>query len=46
MNLRVEQIRHQTRRQFLRASGQFSLGAIALQALGAAPATGQARKTG
>ena len=37
MNLRVEQIRHQTRRQFLRASGQFSLGAIALQALGAAP---------
>ncbi len=38
MNLRVEQIRHQTRRQFLRASGQFSLGAIALQALGAAPA--------
>ncbi|MEY3607307.1 MAG: hypothetical protein RLZZ447_95, partial [Verrucomicrobiota bacterium] len=37
MNLRVEQIRHQTRRQFLRTSGQFSLGAIALQALGAAP---------
>jgi hypothetical protein len=40
MNLRVEQIRHQTRRQFLRTSGQFSLGAIALQALGAAPAPG------
>jgi hypothetical protein len=40
MNLRVEQIRHQTRRQFLRTSGQFSLGAIAPQALGAAPAPG------
>lgn len=40
MSLRVEQIRHQTRRQFLRASGQFSLGAIALQALGAAPVSG------
>jgi hypothetical protein len=38
-------LQHQTRRQFLRAAGQFSLGAIALQALGAraagaAPAPG------
>jgi len=35
MNLRSQQIQHQTRRQFLRGVGQFSLGAIALEALGA-----------
>ena len=31
--LREEQLRHQTRRQFLAGAGQFSLGAIALEAL-------------
>ena len=30
MNLRQQQLQHQTRRQFLRNVGQFSLGAIAL----------------
>jgi hypothetical protein len=34
MDLRFQQLQHQTRRQFLRGAGQFSLGAIALQALG------------
>ena len=42
MSLVQEQLLHQTRRQFLRGAGQFSLGAIALRALGsraeAAPA--------
>ena len=33
-------IQHQTRRQFLRAAGQFSLGAIALQALSGTRANG------
>ncbi len=31
--VRAEQLRLQTRRQFLSSAGQFSLGAIALQAL-------------
>ena len=44
MNVPLQQLQHQTRRQFLRGVGQFSLGAIALQALSArigaaAPAT-------
>jgi hypothetical protein len=34
MNLVHQQLQHQTRRQFLRGVGQFSLGAIALQAMG------------
>ncbi|MFM8336418.1 MAG: DUF1501 domain-containing protein, partial [Opitutaceae bacterium] len=34
MSLAHEQLLHQTRRQFLRGAGQFSLGAIALRALG------------
>ncbi|MBI5689375.1 MAG: DUF1501 domain-containing protein [Verrucomicrobia bacterium] len=38
MNLDHLQLQHRTRRQFLRGVGQFSLGAIALRALGAAPA--------
>ena len=33
MNLRFQQLQHQTRRQFLRNAGQFSLGAIAMEAL-------------
>lgn len=33
MNLALEKLQHQTRRQFLRRAGQFSLGAIALEAL-------------
>ena len=33
MNLKFEQLQHITRRQFLKSSGQLSLGAIALQAL-------------
>ena len=33
MNLAFEKLQHQTRRQFLRRAGQFSLGAIALEAL-------------
>src|SRR5688572_33288819 len=33
MNLRLQQLQHQTRRQFLRNVGQFSLGAIAMEAL-------------
>ena len=33
MNLNFERLQHITRRQFLKASGQFSLGAIALQTL-------------
>src|SRR5215212_8068383 len=40
MNFRLQQIRHQTRRQFLRNVGQFSLGAIAMEALGASPLRG------
>jgi hypothetical protein len=43
MNLPFEQLQHQTRRQFLRGVGQFSLGAIALQALGANTAAAPAR---
>ena len=35
MNLAHQQLQHQTRRHFLRGVGQFSLGAIALRALGA-----------
>ena len=34
MNPNLERLQHITRRQFLKTSGQFSLGAIALQALG------------
>jgi hypothetical protein len=34
MKLTLQQLQHQTRRQFLRGVGQFSLGAIALQAMG------------
>jgi hypothetical protein len=37
MNLRLHQLQHQTRRQFLRNAGQFSLGAIAMEALRATP---------
>src|SRR3954453_13121489 len=33
MNLRLQQIQHQTRRQFLRNVGQFSLGAIAMESM-------------
>ena len=33
MNLAFEKLQHQTRRQFLRRAGQFSLGAIALHAM-------------
>src|SRR5688572_27717943 len=33
MTPHLEVVQHQTRRQFLRAAGQFSLGAIALEAL-------------
>jgi len=33
MNLAFEKLQHQTRRQFLRRAGQFSLGAIALETL-------------
>src|SRR5687768_14434378 len=36
MNLNLERLQHITRRQFLKTSGQFSLGAIALQALSGA----------
>ena len=36
MNLNFERLQHVTRRQFLKTSGQFSLGAIALQALSGA----------
>jgi hypothetical protein len=43
MNLPFEQLQHQTRRQFLRGVGQFSLGAIALQALGTKSAAAPAR---
>ncbi|HEX7860352.1 MAG TPA: DUF1501 domain-containing protein [Verrucomicrobiae bacterium] len=35
MNLKFEQLQHVTRRQFLKSAGQLSLGAIALQTLGA-----------
>jgi hypothetical protein len=42
MDPRVHQLQHQTRRQFLRGAGQFSLGAIALQALGSQPIRGAA----
>ena len=31
---RLEHLQHQTRRHFLSSAGQFSLGAIAMQALG------------
>ena len=34
MNLKLEQLQHVTRRQFLKSAGQLSLGAIALQTLG------------
>src|SRR5688572_20123772 len=34
MNVRLQQLQHQTRRQFLRNVGQFSLGAIAMETLG------------
>src|SRR5688572_30132036 len=37
MTLRLQQLQHQTRRQFLRNVGQFSLGAIAMEALRATP---------
>ena len=37
MNLRLQQLQHQTRRQFLRNVGQFSLGAIAMEALRSTP---------
>jgi len=40
MNLRLAQLQHGTRRQFLRGVGQFSLGAIALQALRPTPLAG------
>ena len=40
MNLNFERLQHITRRQFLKTSGQFSLGAIALQALSGANAQG------
>jgi len=49
MNLRLQQLHHQTRRQFLRNVGQFSLGAIAMEALagsalrGASPFLGGAK---
>ena len=33
MNFRLQQLQHQTRRQFLRSAGQFSLGAIAMETL-------------
>ncbi len=33
MNLSLQKLRHQTRRQFLRNAGQFSLGAIAMESL-------------
>jgi hypothetical protein len=36
--LRIEQLQHTTRRQFLNGASQFSLGAIALKALGGQPA--------
>src|SRR5688572_28838745 len=36
MNLNLDRLQHITRRQFLKTSGQFSLGAIALQALSGA----------
>ncbi|PAW65190.1 MAG: sulfatase [Opitutia bacterium Tous-C1TDCM] len=42
MNLRLAQLQLETRRQFLRRAGQFSLGAIALQALGGPAAQGAA----
>jgi hypothetical protein len=34
MNIHLQRIQHQTRRHFLRTTGQFSLGAIAMEALG------------
>jgi len=37
MNLHLEKLQHVTRRQFLRASGQLSLGAIAMGALSRGP---------
>src|SRR5215203_772198 len=37
MNFRLQELQHQTRRQFLRNVGQFSLGAIAMEALRATP---------
>ena len=42
MDPRLDQLQHQTRRQFLRGAGQFSLGAMALQALGSQPMRGAA----
>jgi hypothetical protein len=33
MNIHLQRIQHQTRRHFLRSAGQFSLGAIAMEAL-------------
>ncbi len=40
MNLQADLLQHQTRRQFLKKAGQFSLGAIALDALMAEKAGG------
>src|SRR5262245_21461255 len=42
MNLRLQQIQHQTRRQFLRNVGQFSLGAIAMETFRGVPLRGAA----
>ena len=42
MNLQLQQLQHQTRRQFLRNVGQFSLGAIAMEALRGTPLKGAA----
>jgi hypothetical protein len=40
MNLHLEKLHHQTRRQFLRNVGQFSLGAIAMESLLGSPLRG------
>ncbi|MGZ8921368.1 MAG: DUF1501 domain-containing protein, partial [Limisphaerales bacterium] len=41
MNPNLARLQHITRRQFLKTSGQFSLGAIAMQALGANNSAGE-----
>src|SRR5688500_6455260 len=43
MNPKLDQLQHITRRQFLKAGSQFSLGAVALQALSGSAAAGLSR---
>jgi hypothetical protein len=46
MNLPLQRLQHQTRRQFLRNVGQFSLGAIAMETLGSTRLSGAAGAIG